>query len=589
VLAGAIAAPWHLYNLIFLIGGWRSSLIDAARAEGDPMPSTLAAWWVYPELLIAQLGWPLLAMLLVGLALNGLRRRATSPPAPINGPALRWLLLFVVAAYVLLTLIPNKDARFIAPWLPVLTVLAVGLSMQMATGRGIVARGVVLGTTALITLGLMFPLSPTTALARILGGGQPVRFVSDPTWPGAAVIETIGAAAPYQMSILALITASPTGNAHTLSFFGRQGSGPRVYAREIGQSTRDFDYERLAYDWYLLDTADPRAGSGLMSEMAQAVAQDPAMTEVARWPGPRTRDGETVGEWVLMRRNEPRLEVAQTTAPAVALTDLDLPDTAQSGRSITFSYRLEGTAEALREGVIVQQWYRPEISTAPVWTQVHPVAEGLLADAFSGGGVAITQRLSFLASAPAGRYRVQFALVDDDGTTMPLDHEAVFITLVDAPASEPRLLSLAGSGLDPNSRLAFWSRMLAQGPGEFDTLFADVGRVNMAHPRQAYLDAARRQQGPGDHSLQLVLVCALQRDADCAARALQDLLERNPDDALAWAYLSVIELYRRQSGAALAALNRAEALGLSLPELNWLRAAALMLDGRVVTAVRLLR
>ncbi len=589
VLAGAIAAPWHLYNLIFLVGGWRSSLVDAARAEGDPMPSTLAAWWVYPELLITQLGWPLLAMLLGGLVLYGVRTRAKSHPAPRTGPALRWLLLFVVAAYVLLTLVPNKDARFIAPWLPVLTVLAVGLSMQIAPGRGLVARAAVLGATALITLGLMFPLPPTQALARMLGGGQPVQFISDPAWPGTAVIETIGAAAPYQVSVLALVTASPTGNAHTLSFFGRQDRGPRVYAREIGQSARDFDYERLAYDWYLLDTADPRARSGLMGEMAQAVAQDPELSEVARWPGPRTHAGESTGEWVLMRRHMPRLEVAQDAATATAVKALDLPGTAQSGSTVALSYRLEGPVEALRDAVIVKQWHRPENPTIPVWTHAHPVAEGLLADGLSGGGVAITQRMSFLASAPAGRYRVQMALAGEDGVTMPLDHEASFITLVDAPASEPLSLSLAGSALDPNSRLALWSAMLAQGPGEFDTLFADVGRVNMAHPRQAYLDAARRNQGPGEHSLQIVLVCALQRDADCAARALQALLERHPDDALAWAYLSVIELYRRQAVPALAALDRADALGLDLPELLWLRAAALALDGQVAAAVRLLR
>src|SRR4029077_18627007 len=78
-------------------------------------PHTLAGWLFYARLLHAQMGTASLIFTLIGIELAVLR-----PPREGNG----FLIIWVLAAYGILSLLINKDPRHTLALLPPLAILA---------------------------------------------------------------------------------------------------------------------------------------------------------------------------------------------------------------------------------------------------------------------------------------------------------------------------------------------------------------------------------------------------------------------------------------------------------------------------------
>ena len=97
------------------------AVFESAAREGDPGWRTLEASWLwYPRQLPEQLGVVLLMVGLSALLLCWWQRRQ----APVDmGWSWRWLLINLLAAWVLTTLSPNKGDRYIVPVLPMLLLL----------------------------------------------------------------------------------------------------------------------------------------------------------------------------------------------------------------------------------------------------------------------------------------------------------------------------------------------------------------------------------------------------------------------------------------------------------------------------------
>ena len=95
-------------------------VFESAAREGDPGVLSWASWLWYPPLLPEQLGVVLLAVGVSGLMLWWLRRH---DPSADRSWSWRWLVINLLAAWILTTLSPNKGDRYIAPLLPMLVLL----------------------------------------------------------------------------------------------------------------------------------------------------------------------------------------------------------------------------------------------------------------------------------------------------------------------------------------------------------------------------------------------------------------------------------------------------------------------------------
>lgn len=113
LLAGLLAAPWYLAHLAQMARHARGVAYVVGVVENDPPVFSPASWLYYLGACLELLSWPLALLVLAGLVWSLWRR---------HRPAL-WAL-WLGAPYVLLTLIRNKDGRYLMPLLPLLCLAA---------------------------------------------------------------------------------------------------------------------------------------------------------------------------------------------------------------------------------------------------------------------------------------------------------------------------------------------------------------------------------------------------------------------------------------------------------------------------------
>ena len=178
----AVAAPWYLHHL-GLPARLAQTAYAAGAAEGDPGLASLAGWTYYLRDLPRQLGVVPAVLLVVGLAMA---RRT---------PALGLLLTWASGPLVLLTLLQNKDSRYMMPILPALALLSV------AWIRGLRPRGQAAAVAALAVVGIVHATwlgwgwGPRPGLQGMDVPDQSLGFPSFPPrrehWPIAEVLARV--------------------------------------------------------------------------------------------------------------------------------------------------------------------------------------------------------------------------------------------------------------------------------------------------------------------------------------------------------------------------------------------------------------
>ena len=609
VLCAAIAAPWYLTNLIFVFSAGSSAAIDSARIEGDPLPDTLAAWTFYAERLPGQITWPLLAFALTAGTLSLLSKAAqhgtsrlgrfrsavATEARPGKRHAVIWLAIYLVGSYVLITLIPNKDSRYVTPYLPVVAVLLAAVMAELpryAQGLQLFTAGLAL--LAMLNSMFLLPVLSTGPLSAALHSLSPAPAHQPDLkggWPNRAIMDAVASGAPHQISVLGVLTATDRINDHSLGFFGRLGT-QRVYASELGNTPRDQDYEMDALDWFLINVQDQKAGEFRRKQLITAIEQNPDFNIFKQFTLP---DG---GKLHLYRRTV----MSQTIIPdasvgphdPVSVTKLVVPPTAQSGVPVAATYLVTGGFEALANGLLLVTW-SPEFGGTGGWKHDHGIAGGLMqskATARPATGFQVTDVLAMVPDGPVGRYRASAFLVDRrDGSTIALTLPDTVIDIVTkAPLAKSPPIDLV-------TRFRGWSVLLRKGPSNLTELFADVGRTNMVARTQDYIAQAKQATkarlvaDPDNIELlyEVTVAAVLQRDAATATQTLELITDLAPKDAFAHAYLGFVHLYRFRPNLALTSLREAERRQPGIPEVRLLEIAAEAMRGNLVGSWQLFR
>ena len=151
-ISGLVFFPWYRTNWLLILTSGKRATIDSAIAEGDPALNTLDAWLYYLKILPLLISIPLLVIPLVGLVIYWWRGKVP------KSNSWRWLAVFLVGGYLLSSVNINKDARYILPLLPVISlILACGLcSWQKRLGSTI--RYLTVGLGLILMVANLFPL-----------------------------------------------------------------------------------------------------------------------------------------------------------------------------------------------------------------------------------------------------------------------------------------------------------------------------------------------------------------------------------------------------------------------------------------------
>ena len=287
LLASGLILPWLRHNWITSLGGTNRAVFESAAREGDPGLLSLESWLWYPRLLPEQLGVVLLVVGVSGLLLWCAQRSRT---AGDDGWCWRWLVINLLAAWLLTSLSPNKGDRYIAPLLPTLLLLLSrgwwqwGLWLQQWRP---------LWTTPILGLGLLACVPAGWTL-------QLERLQDRPRGPLQALVQAAGGADPaVEPRTLIVVPSTPDLNQHNVSYYGRRGGG-RLVGRQLGGSRRDQTPVLARAEWVVLAEGDQGSVRKAARKLDRAVRSSGVFEEVQRFPRPKG------GSYSLWRRRSDR-------------------------------------------------------------------------------------------------------------------------------------------------------------------------------------------------------------------------------------------------------------------------------------------
>jgi len=272
--------PWLQHNWITTLGGTQRAVIASAAEEGDPGPLQLESWIWYPRLLPRQIGGVVLGSGLAGFLQHFLKRR--NHVGQQSNQGICWLTGSAICILAATSLSPNKDVRYIAPLLPLLSI--------------ILARGwlilLVLGTKQWQrAIGVILVLLVSLLSAVELIGIRWNQIRSHPGSPAADVIERIRELGENRDITVLMAASKRDFNEHTLSYLGKVNGGS-IKARRLGRSKGQSSLARKQAHWWVLATGDQGTSRKSGKRLSKAIRQDPRFERVQSWHWSKGREIE---------------------------------------------------------------------------------------------------------------------------------------------------------------------------------------------------------------------------------------------------------------------------------------------------------
>ncbi len=289
-----LVLPWLQHNWITSIGGTNRAVLESAAQEGDPPPFSLASLFWYPRLWRQQLGLvnslPAVAGALLALG-AAWRRRGFPRPQPADqtdqaqgGRGWAWLIGCSLSGWLLTTLSPNKDPRYITPVLPLLVLLLSWGWWQL--GQALRRQG--LGRASWVALAAGLAASAGSAAVA-----QAAEIRWQPRSPLPTVMDAMRQQVGDQHRTLVVLPNAPELNEHTATVFGRARGG-QIVARQLGRQPRERQLVLDQAEWILLTTGQAGMRREATRQLAKEIRQDPRFRLVGRW---HWSDGEPVELW----------------------------------------------------------------------------------------------------------------------------------------------------------------------------------------------------------------------------------------------------------------------------------------------------
>jgi 4-amino-4-deoxy-L-arabinose transferase-like glycosyltransferase len=590
LIALVIIYPWYRTNWLLIFTAGKRATIDSAIAEGDPALNTFDAWFYYGKVLPYLLSWHILIIPIVGLIIYWgkklLDQNNRVNITPLSGEAKEkyiWLSVFLLGGYFLSSLNLNKDARYILPLLPVLSlILAAGLFSWPRRWKNQIAI-VKIGLAIILMLCNLFPLGGAGITAILSPKVQHYPYFIK-GWHHREVIEKIVKESPYQKTVLGVLPSTPEINQHNISYYGKQAQS-QVAGRQVGVREKEVKQDARALDWFLTKTGAQGSVPGAQKSIVSLVENSPDFQLQKSWHLPDN------SQLKLYHKLQPSTTIKPlgSTLNQVGLDQIIVPLKAPAGTAIPVTYIWSGSFQELQSGIVLLTWQ----SNEHFWIHDHGIARGelhpskLKVNQFLEG-FQVTETMAMLpdATTPPGNYTLQATYLDRlTGKTYPIPHLPVTIEIT------PGVAAIPSPELDLVTQIRHLAPKLAQGIKGLDPVFAEIARINQYDAVQDYLKQAdlalsqRLREKPNrDWAYTIALARVLQQDVQGAIGAWQKVIELDSNNPYAYAYLAFVYLYDWQPAQAQKTLKTAFLLSPDLPILHALDGVAALMRGNLLKA-----
>ena len=277
----ALILPWLHQNWITAIGGTRRA-VGAGVNEGDPPVFSTASLLWYPRLWPQQLGVVPGAGALLGLGLAlwlRLRAKRFRMPRSLRLPlpaGWGWLLGCTVSGWLLTTMSPNKDSRYIAP---VAALLILWISLGWLVLISALQRW--LGSSwrawAAVTAPLLLATG-TTAVGRV---AVIHRAAGEPPVVGLMTFLRQRTGHAPTTLVMALEPDSADLNEHTGTYYGRLNGG-QLLARSLGDAHHPLVLDQA--EWVAVATGDQDTTGEQVRQLSHGIGKDGRFQRVRQWP-----------------------------------------------------------------------------------------------------------------------------------------------------------------------------------------------------------------------------------------------------------------------------------------------------------------
>jgi 4-amino-4-deoxy-L-arabinose transferase-like glycosyltransferase len=277
VVVFTMLMPWLHHNWITTLGGTERAVVVSGAEEGDPGWSDLSSLIWYPRLWPRQLNPILVVGALSGLCLSCLKQRWRSNPLQhLRGSLAKgwvWLIGVTVAGWLFTSLSPNKDPRYIAPVLALLSIVVAQGWLLLFRGieRQWGSRGEWLSILACLCAAGSF-----TAHERWQNRHE------QPGSPALEVINQVRTKASDHETTLLLAASERDLNEQTLSYLG-QINGGRIQARRVGRIPGESSIAREQAQWWVLVSGDQGTSRKSARKLSREVRLDPRFEKVNQW------------------------------------------------------------------------------------------------------------------------------------------------------------------------------------------------------------------------------------------------------------------------------------------------------------------
>ncbi len=282
----------------------------------------------------------------------------------------------------------------------------------------------------------------------------------------------------------------------------------------------------------------------------------------------------------------------------IQLNRVIVPETAPPGFPVPVTYEWTGDWQPLQSGIVLLTWHSLEGGYQYQWLHDHGIAMGNLFPKSTNNRQLSTvtnpspkyqviERMAMLPTAdiPAGAYTLKATYLNrETGETYPISVPAVQIKI------DPKASTIPAPELDLITQFRTLAATLPNGSDSMEAIFEQTGRINQYDPIQDYLVQAdlalthRLKLEPQrlDFAYALALSKVLQVDAQGAIAALKRVVQLDPQNPYAHAYLAFVYLYEWRGKDAQNALKPALNLSPNLPEIQALSGIAALMQGNLV-------
>ncbi len=615
--------PWYRTNWLLILTSGKRATLDSAIAEGDPALNSLDAWTYYGKILPYLLSWHILIIPLVGFLIYLTYRFIPQlPHRPIALPPhriinLKWLTIYLLGGYLLSSFNINKDARYILPLLPVLSlILAIALLSWRGRWQKLIRWGTI-GLSIILMFLNIFPLGLNFITNTLSPRVQHYPYLGT-KYPNAEVIQEIIKTSTYLRSTLGVLPSTPAINQHNFSFYGGQNNF-QVVGRQVGVRLKEVAQDAQSIDWFLTKTGDQGSIPEAQQVITKLVETGGDFKLQKNWQLP---DNSVLK---LYHRRQPLVVVEKLENSVlqsqenkikekIELSEITLPKIVPPGIAIPITYKWLGTWEQLQQGIVLLTWQLDEGLSQSAsennkvqnfnWLHDHGIGMGMLDDSqqdckkIKQAIFQVTENTAMLTpqNIIPGNYKLTATYLNrQTKETYPISIPNIKITI------EPTAPEIPAPELDLVTQLRSISPDMERGISGLEPIFAQTARINQYDGKQDYLQQTelalsyRLQQDNItlqqrlDWTYAVGLSQVLQQDVTGAIASFKSLTKLNRNNPYNYAYLAFVYLYDWKPRLAEKELKTALQINPDIPEIKTLSGVAAIMQGNLVKAWQLLR